>query len=140
LLPENQRAVPGQTTNNLSLFMRKSVALVFGVVFLLFAAVQYNDPDPQVWVPIYGAAVVACAMAWTGAGRWWFFGSMAMVYLVAAWYQRPTAFEGLWLNEVGMKTLNVELAREMGGLLICAAAMGWLGWLTRPRPVARIRS
>jgi len=49
--------------------MRKSVALVFGLIFLLFATVQYNDPGPQVWVPIYLAAVMACAWAGLGWGN-----------------------------------------------------------------------
>jgi Transmembrane family 220, helix len=111
--------------------MRKTIALIFGIVFLLFAAVQYNDPDPQVWIPIYLAAVMACGMAWAGLGQWWFFGLMAAIYAVAAWYQWPPHFEGFLLNQVGMKTLNIELAREAGGLLICAGAMGWLGVVSR---------
>lgn len=30
------------------------------IVFILFAALQYNDPDPYVWIPIYGAAALLC--------------------------------------------------------------------------------
>ena len=37
--------------------------LFFFVVFLLFAAVQYNDPDPYVWIPIYGYGAVLCFLA-----------------------------------------------------------------------------
>ncbi len=110
--------------------MRKAISLVLGILFVLFAIVQYNDPDPQVWIPIYAAAAVACAMAWADVGQWWFYAGMAVIYVIAAWYQRPPAFEGLWLNEVGMKTLNVELARETGGLLICALGIGILARLT----------
>jgi hypothetical protein len=25
----------------------------FIIIFILFAAVQYNDPDPYIWIPIY---------------------------------------------------------------------------------------
>jgi len=42
--------------------------------------------------------------------------------------QWPPHFEGFLLNEVGMKTMNIELAREAGGMLICAVAIGWLGY------------
>jgi Zn-dependent protease with chaperone function len=34
--------------------------LVFAVLFLLFAALQYNDPDPYLWVPIYIFGAVIC--------------------------------------------------------------------------------
>ncbi len=111
--------------------MRKPVALVLAILFVLFAAVQYNDPDPQVWVPIYVVAALACGLVYRGLGQWWWFAGLALVYAVAAWSQWPPVFEGLWLNQVGMKTPNVELARESGGLLICAAAMAWLGYSAR---------
>jgi hypothetical protein len=29
-------------------------------LFLLFAGLQYNDPDPWLWIPIYVYAAVAC--------------------------------------------------------------------------------
>lgn len=113
--------------------MRKILSLIFALLFLLFAAFQYNDPDPEIWVPIYGFAAVACFMAFAGVGRPWFFGLMAVIYLVAAYYQWPPVFEGFLLDEMGMKTVNIELAREAGGLGICAVVMLGLAFLTRPR-------
>jgi hypothetical protein len=119
--------------------MKKIVSLIFGILFLLFAAVQYNDPDPQVWVPIYGIAALACLMAWVGMGQWWFFAGMTVVYALAAWNQWPPVFEGFLLNEMGMKSINIELARESGGLAICAVAMGVLAYLStkKSRPTTR---
>lgn len=111
--------------------MRKLIAIVFGVVFLLFAALQYNDPDPQVWVSIYGLAAAACFMAWAGLARWWFLAIMALFYLVAAVYQWPPVFEGFLFSEVGMRSLNIELAREAGGLAITALVMAVLAVLSR---------
>lgn len=111
----------------------KYLPLVFAFLFVLFAAVQYNDPDPQIWVPIYGFAAMACVMAYTRIGRPWLFALMAVTYLGAAIWQWPPAFEGFLLNEVGMKTMNIELARESGGLAVCALAMGLMTWLTRTR-------
>ncbi len=32
----------------------------FVLVFILFAAVQYNDPDPYLWIPIYLYPAVLC--------------------------------------------------------------------------------
>lgn len=112
--------------------MRKTLAIVFGLLFVLFAALQYNDPDPQVWVPIYGFAAVACLMAYTGLGRPWFFVLMAVIYVGAAAYQWPPVFRGFAFGE-GMRDLNIELARESGGLAICATAMVAMALLTRKR-------
>ena len=39
-------------------------------IFLLFAVVQYNDPDPVRWMAIYLAAALCCALELTGRLRW----------------------------------------------------------------------
>lgn len=111
--------------------MRKILTIIFGVLFLLFAALQYNDPDPQVWIPIYGFAAIACFMTYFGVGQWWFFAIMAGVYIGAAVYQWPPKFEGFLFREMGMRSMNIELAREAGGLVICAVVMVWLAIVMR---------
>lgn len=35
----------------------------FCFVFIVFAALQYNDPDPYIWVPIYLYTAVLCWLA-----------------------------------------------------------------------------
>ncbi|MBD2752712.1 transmembrane 220 family protein [Spirosoma validum] len=116
--------------------MRKTLSIIFGLLFVLFAAFQYNDPDPEVWIPIYGFAAVACFMAFAGVGQWWFFGAMALLYVIAAWYQWPSVFEGFLFSEMGMRSMNIEMAREAGGLAICAAVMVMLAVLMR-KPLRR---
>jgi|KBSMisStaDraftv2_1062788.scaffolds.fasta_scaffold35799_3 hypothetical protein len=37
--------------------------IFFCFTFIVFAALQYNDPDPYVWVPIYMYAAVLCWLA-----------------------------------------------------------------------------
>lgn len=37
--------------------------IVFCVLFILFAALQYNDPDPYVWMPIYLYSSALCYLA-----------------------------------------------------------------------------
>jgi hypothetical protein len=37
--------------------------IIFIIVFILFAAVQYNDPDPYLWIPIYLYPAVLCYLA-----------------------------------------------------------------------------
>ncbi len=34
--------------------------IVFVVLFVLFAALQYNDPDPWLWIPIYLFGALVC--------------------------------------------------------------------------------
>jgi len=34
--------------------------IFFFIVFILFAVVQYNDPDPYLWVPIYLYPALLC--------------------------------------------------------------------------------
>jgi Transmembrane family 220, helix len=40
--------------------------IVFCFIFVIFAGLQYNDPDPYVWMPIYGYAAVLCWLAFRG--------------------------------------------------------------------------
>jgi len=35
----------------------------FCFVFVVFAALQYNDPDPYIWIPIYMYAAILCFKA-----------------------------------------------------------------------------
>ena len=37
--------------------------ITFIIVFILFAAVQYNDPDPYLWIPIYLYPAYLCFLA-----------------------------------------------------------------------------
>lgn len=37
--------------------------LLFCIIFIFFAALQYNDPDPYVWMPIYMYGAVLCWLA-----------------------------------------------------------------------------
>lgn len=33
----------------------KTIHIIIAILFFLFAAVQYNDPDPLIWILIYGS-------------------------------------------------------------------------------------
>lgn len=37
--------------------------IFFCFVFIVFAGLQYNDPDPYIWVPIYLYTAILCWMA-----------------------------------------------------------------------------
>lgn len=106
----------------------KITAIFFGLVFLLFSYFQFNDPDPQIWIPIYSAAALACYMAYRELWPAWVFYIMAAAYAVGAVLQWPPAYEGIFFGGLAMKSLNIELARESLGLAVCAAVMAFLGW------------
>lgn len=36
---------------------------LFCFIFIVFAALQYNDPDPYLWMPIYLYAALFCGLA-----------------------------------------------------------------------------
>ena len=36
---------------------------LFCLIFIFFAALQYNDPDPYVWIPVYLYTSVLCWLA-----------------------------------------------------------------------------
>jgi hypothetical protein len=46
--------------------MFKIFNLVFGVLFLICAGLQWNDPDPYLWIPLYLLSALSCAYAFKG--------------------------------------------------------------------------
>ena len=40
--------------------------LLFCLLFIVSAALQYNDPDPYVWIPIYMYGAILCWLAFRG--------------------------------------------------------------------------
>ncbi|UTA69511.1 MULTISPECIES: transmembrane 220 family protein [Emticicia] len=112
--------------------MAKKILLwIFMAMFIYAAIVQYNDPDPYVWVPTYLIPVFLCYHKMKGKGEPIMFFTIGLLYLMWAINQFPPAWEGVVLNEMGMKTINIELARESLGLGICTLAM-WVCALLKP--------
>jgi len=100
----------------------RTFASVMCAVFLLSLAVQYNDPDPELWMPIYG---LAAALAGLGAaGRLPLApNALALVlYLVLFAFWAPS----LWgarhqaVESWHMQAHEDEEPREAGGLALCA--------------------
>jgi len=110
----------------------KLLHLFLALLFFLFAAVQYNDPDPEVWMPIYGVAVVAClSLFFDKAPHRYVFVVMALAYFFASYQQWPPQYEGVFWGEMKMRSINIELARESLGLAICGVGMLVLAALRR---------
>ena len=116
-------------------------------LFVFSVAVQYNDPDPLVWMTIYGLAALACVVALKRPAQWVWPGVLCLSALGWAATILPRVWGRVRAGELfaawEMKDLRVEEAREFGGLLIVAAWMlvlflrARLVWLTRRRPATQ---
>lgn len=96
---------------------------LFLLAYLLSALVQFNDPDPLVWVALYVAAAAMC-IAWfrRRLPRW-----APTLLLVVSLVWIGTLLPALGqaslddiFASVSMRTRAVEEAREVGGLALVA--------------------
>lgn len=111
----------------------KALNIFLSLMFVLFAGLQYNDPDPYVWMPIYLYAAVFC---WLAARqrfypKWYIAG--ILVYLVYATYKffDQNGVED-WFTKHNAENLAetmkatkpwIEETREFFGLFICIGAL-----------------
>jgi len=92
-----------------------------GALFLASAILQYNDPDPLIWIIIYFIAAVISALFALKRISYLvplFFGLMA---IIGTYFILPDKFEGFKIGAGDIK--NIEEAREAGGLVIIAIIM-----------------
>lgn len=105
----------------------KVVNLLLAVMFLVFAFVQVNDPDPIVWILIYGSMAVVCVLA---AFRMYY--KFVLIGLLVIFLAYSTVFfAGVteWLAQddksvlfddvMKMQHPYIEESREFLGLIIC---------------------
>src|SRR5215831_3149410 len=107
--------------------------LFFFIVFIIFAALQYNDPDPYVWMPIYGYCAVLCWLAFKNKfyPRAYLLG--IGVFAIYAGYKFFDQYGVLdWITKyhaaniadtMKAETPWVEETREFFGLVICICVL-----------------
>jgi Transmembrane family 220, helix len=106
-----------------------AICWVLAVLFSLCVGLQVNDPDPIVWMAMYGAAAIACAML--PARRLFAVVAVLVGLVAAAWgaYLGGQVFDQLVISDLWMKMSEkggaVEVGREAAGLAI--VAVGLLG-------------
>ena len=103
--------------------------IIFIVLFVVSAALQYNDPDPYLWMPIYLYAALLCLLATQKLyfSLTYYIGLTA--YLAFAIYKVFDANGVInWATVHGHESLVqsmkaqkpwIEQAREFFGLVIC---------------------
>ena len=97
--------------------------LIFAVLFILFAGLQYNDPDPYLWIPLY---LFAAAMCWLAFRQNYY----PKLYLIGiAVYTGYAAF--LFFSKDGM----LDWMREHEGEDIVAEMKATKPWIEATREV-----
>jgi Transmembrane family 220, helix len=100
----------------------KILNVIFLIIYLLSAAVQYNDPDAPVWIAMYLAAAMMCAMQFRPHLWRWPPRVLLTVSVVWAGTLLPSIIGQVSIADLfaslTMKTREVEEAREIGGLLL----------------------
>ncbi len=96
----------------------KIFAVIFTVLFVWAAVLQYNDPDALLWYVIYGVATLGSVLFTLGRLNFMIATLLCVAYLVGGFLSWPETFEGF---EIGAGDIvNVERGREACGLLIVA--------------------
>ena len=105
----------------------RNVSWTLAALYVVSAALQYNDPDPLRWIAIYLAAAVAAFFL--PLRRWAIPLSFAVSSAALLW--AVVLFPDIWgkvgLSDMWLKMSEkggaVEIEREIGGLVI---VVGWL--------------
>jgi hypothetical protein len=119
------------------------VNFLLAIMFLLFAFVQVNDPDPVIWILVYGAMAVFCVMAmFEFYPQVMLIATTAIYILYSLWYA-PGTME--WLRSENKAALfddlakmqypYVEEAREFLGLMICIVVLAF--YIIRSRKIRK---
>jgi Transmembrane family 220, helix len=104
---------------------------VLAVMFLIFAFVQINDPDPVIWILIYGGMAVLCIMAIFEFYPKKFMIGLLVIFIVYSFVYIPGAWEWLRSDDKAMlfddlakmQFPYIEETREFLGLLICISVL-----------------
>lgn len=109
----------------------KILNIFLSVLFFSFMIVQYNDPDPLLWMVIYGVVAVVCALA---AFKRYYVWLILAGLAICAFELMTTLPEFInWIN-MGMpniartmkaETPFVEYTREFLGLVLCIVTLGF---------------
>lgn len=111
----------------------KALNIFFVIVFVLSAALQYNDPDPYIWIPIYLYGAWLCYQAFHRKYNpvLYIIGLVVYIgYAVYLFFDKQGVLS--WAGEhdaenivQSMKATKpwIEETREFGGLLILIIAL-----------------
>jgi len=101
------------------------VLVILGIIYILFAIVQFNDPDAVWWISIYliPAAVSLYLLKWRINP--YLLLALCCIYLIGAIYLFPPSMSE-WISveeeakSLGMMMPGIEEGREAMGLFLCS--------------------
>jgi len=100
-------------------------------IFLLFAIVQYNDPDALLWIPVYlVVSFLALLEGMNKPKKKW---ALFFFVVLAAWTMTYIPDFMSWLSKgspniagsMQAESPHIELMRELFGLLLSASVCGY---------------
>lgn len=96
------------------------------LIWLVFAGLQWNDPDPWLWIPLYMSVVFVYAgfLMYPGKTKLWLGTSL----ILSALFFVGTVFAALQIQNF---SFDDEVTRETGGLILSAIWSGILGYTIR---------
>jgi amino acid transporter len=107
------------------------VNFVLAVMFLAFAFLQVNDPDPLLWILIYGIVAVICILAAFEIYSMKFLIAVAVLLVGFSFIYIPGVIDwlatenksDLFSEEMKESHPYIEESREFLGLMICVAVL-----------------
>ena len=107
--------------------------IVFTILFIIFAGLQYNDPDPFIWIPIYLYAAFLCWRASKGIHHRSLYIIGIALYAIYGLYlffdkNGVLSWASDHASESLVRTMKaeepwIEETREFGGLVILIIAL-----------------
>ena len=111
----------------------KFVHGLLAIMFMGFASLQLNDPDPVLWILIYGSMSVICVMAIFEFYIKKLMAILAIAFLVYCVFLWPGVAE--WFSQENKSVLfddvmkmeypYIEESREFLGLIICLLVLAF---------------
>jgi hypothetical protein len=107
----------------------KWIHLGISLLFILFALVQWNDPDALIWVGMYLLIAGIAFLGYMGKFYFWLNLGLTIVLLVFMIFYLPDI--GRWMDEgrpsitdsMQASSPHIELIREFFGILISLVVM-----------------
>jgi hypothetical protein len=107
------------------------VNFVLAVMFLAFAFLQVNDPDPLLWILIYGIVAVICILAAFEIYSMKFLIAVTVLLVGFSFIYIPGVIDwlatenksDLFSEEMKESHPYIEESREFLGLMICVAVL-----------------
>ncbi len=121
--------------------MKNVINIILTVLFVLFALVQFNDPDPLLWVLIYGSIALVSGLAVKGIYNQKVLLIMMVACIAGSIYYFPGLMELVSDHQVSDLTRSmkadqpfIEESRESLGLIVGFLALLYHYFKARKHP------